>query len=136
MPLVKIEEFICKHHILSLATCKDNLPQSSTLFFAYSGEDVAFIIASDKKTEHIRNILENDKVSGTIALETKVVGKIEGIQFKGAISAVKDKKDKKLYFHSFPYAIAMNPTLWKIKLTHIKLTDNKLGFATKLIWNS
>ncbi len=133
--LSHIEEFLAKHHILTLATCKDNTPQCATLFYVYFADEVSFIVASDTKTEHIKNVLQNDKVAGTVALETKSVGKIEGIQFQATISLTKDKEDKKLYFKAYPYALAMNPTLWKIKLLHIKLTDNRLGFGKKLIWD-
>jgi uncharacterized protein YhbP (UPF0306 family) len=136
MSLSHIEAFIAKHHILTLATCKDNIPQCATLFFAYNSDEVAFIVASDEKTEHIQNVFENNFVAGSIALETKSVGKIEGIQFKAKMSISDTKEDKKLYFKTFAYAMAMNPTLWKIKLLNIKLTDNRLGFGTKLTWNA
>jgi uncharacterized protein YhbP (UPF0306 family) len=135
MSLPHIEKFIAKHHILTLATCKDNTPQCATLFFAYNADDISFIVASDTKTEHIQNVLENSSVAGTIALETKSVGKIEGIQFKAEMYLCEDE-DKKLYFKTFPYALAMNPTLWKIKLLHVKLTDNRLGFGKKIIWDA
>ena len=134
MNLSKIESFISEHHILNLATCKNNIPQCATLFFAYNSKEVAFIVASDEKTEHIENILKNNKVAGTIALETKTVGKIQGIQFQADICLSNFKEDKRLYFKTFPYALAMNPTLWRIKLTYIKLTDNRLGFGKKIIY--
>ena len=136
MSLAEIKEFISEHHILTIATCKDNTPQCATVFFAYDSDEVAFVIASDKKTKHIQNILENNLVAGTIALETKIIGKIQGIQFQGKIYISEAKKDKNLYFKTFPYALAMNPTLRKIKLTDIKLTDNRLGFGSKLIWSA
>ena len=44
------------------------------------------------------------------------------------------KELKKLYFKAFPYAIAMNPALWQIKIDYFKMTDNKLGFGKKIIW--
>lgn len=130
--LEKIVPFIKKHHTLSLATCKDGQTSSCTLFYAYEIETNFFIVASDTKTEHIQNILSNAKVSGTIHLETDVVGKIQGVQFKGEMLAYKD--EKKNYFKRFPYALAMNPTLWCIKVDYFKMTDNNLGFGKKLIW--
>ena len=61
--LEKIIEFLEKHHTLSLATCKDNQLSSCTLFYAYDKQTNAFIVASDTKTEHIQNVLENQNVS-------------------------------------------------------------------------
>jgi len=63
------------------------------------------------------------------------VGKIQGIQYSGKIHDVEDERQRALYLKRFPYAVAMNPTLWKIELHTIKMTDNTLGFGKKLIWN-
>lgn len=130
----KIRKFIAKHHLLSLATFGESLWCCSA-FYAFDKETAVFIIASDEQTLHIQNAKMNRRVAGTIAQETKVVGKIQGIQFTGTISAVEDKREKAFYLKRFPYAVAMNPTLWKIELDVIKMTDNTLGFGKKLIWN-
>jgi uncharacterized protein YhbP (UPF0306 family) len=131
--LEKIALFLSKHHLLSLATAADNRPQSASLFYAYDTEAVAFVVASEMKTEHIQNVLANNRVSGTVALETVEVGKIEGIQFKGTMQAISHKEGS-LYFDRFPYARVMNPQLWRVELEQIKLTDNRLGFGKKLYW--
>ena len=130
----KIGRFIEKHHLLSLATFGDSLWCCSA-FYAYDCDAKALIIASDEETMHMQNTKKNTRVAGTIAQETKVVGKIQGIQFAGEISAVNNEKEAILYLKRFPYARAMNPTLWKIELDGIKMTDNTLGFGKKLIWN-
>ncbi len=131
--LEKIEVFLAKHHLLSLATSADNVPQSASLFYAYDAEKVAFVVASDTKTEHIQNVLANENVSGTVALETDEVGKIEGIQFRAKMRTITHKEGA-LYFKAFPFAKVMNPQLWSIELEDIKLTDNRLGFGKKLYW--
>lgn len=131
--LEKIELFLSKHHLLSLATSADNVPQSASLFYAYDHTKVAFVIASDTKTEHIQNVLRNDTVSGTVALETDEVGKIEGVQFRAKMKMITSKEGG-LYFKAFPFAKVMNPQLWSIELEVIKLTDNRLGFGKKLYW--
>ena len=129
----KIADLLAKHHLLSLATAVDNIPQSASLFYSYDPDTHTFIVASDKTTQHIQNILQNDIVSGTVALETDVIGKIQGIQFIGSIREC-ESKEAMLYFEAFPYAKMMKPTLWKIELQHIKMTDNRLGFGKKLYW--
>jgi len=123
-------DFIEKHHILTLATVDSTgNPQCATLFYAFDEDALCFIVASDTKTEHIQNALQNNRIAGAIALETKTVGKIEGLQFKGELLPCKQSA---LYFEAFPYARAMRPTLWTIRLKSIKLTDNRLGFGKKL----
>ena len=131
--LEKVALFLSKHHLLSLATSEDNTPQSASLFYAYNSEDIAFIVASDIKTEHIQNVLLNNTVSGTVALGTDEIGKIEGIQFKAKMYRVSHEEGS-LYFKAFPFAKVMNPQLWSIVLEDIKLTDNRLGFGKKLYW--
>ena len=129
----KIEAFLEKHHLLSLATSAHDRPQSASLFFAYDPINIAFVVASDTKTEHIQNVLINSAVSGTVALETEEVGKIQGLQFK-AVMLPADKGASKLYYKVFPYALAMQPKLWTITLEQMKFTDNRLGFGKKLYW--
>lgn len=131
--LEKIISFIEKHHTLSLSTCREGQTSSCTLFYAYDKKSNSFIVASEEKTEHIQNLLINNKVSGTIHLETDIIGMIQGLQFKGEMFTCSD--ENRTYLKRFPYALAMNPTLWSIQVGSFKMTDNKLGFGKKLIWN-
>jgi len=123
--------FLKKHHLLSLCTCKDNVPHCANCFYAFREEDARFIIATDPKTRHGHEALLNHHVAGTVALETKMVGKIQGVQFSGLYQKA-DEKDAKAYFKRFPYALAMLPELWSIRIDTLKFTDNTLGFGSKL----
>lgn len=128
----KIEAFISRHHLLSLATMGERL-WCCSMFYAYDSQSISFIVASDETTEHMNNVLQNPHIAGTVALETKTVGKIQGIQFSGVMSKA-EKKGYDLYFKAFPYARIMNPILWRIRLDEIKMTDNTLGFGKKATW--
>jgi uncharacterized protein YhbP (UPF0306 family) len=132
--LQKIESFISGHHVMTLATSHENVPQSCNLFYAYLPRECVFVVASDMKTEHMQNVSENPRIAGTIVLETKTIGKIEGLQFKGTMKAAADKKAREHYFSAFPYTRVLDPTLWIITPTSMKLTDNRLGFGKKLNW--
>ncbi|MGD9969213.1 MAG: pyridoxamine 5'-phosphate oxidase family protein [Sulfuricurvum sp.] len=131
-PLESIKKFLDEHHLLSLATSCERL-WCCSMFYAYLDDEVAFVVASDPQTEHMLNVSVNPLVAGTVALETKTVGKIRGIQFAGEMLKA-ESLDGGAYFERFPYARVMNPTLWKIRLDEIKMTDNTLGFGKKLIW--
>ena len=132
--LSKIDAFLQEHHVLSLAT-SDLLELSvCNLFYVFEPEKLSFVVASSDETAHIKNIYKNSSVAGAVVFETKIVGKIQGVQFRGEFLALEDAALKKSYFSRFPYAIAMNPKLWQIKVNYFKFTDNTLGFGKKIIW--
>ena len=134
MVLDKIEQFVLKHHLLSLSTSSQNIPQSCSAFYIFDKKNVSFIIASDYETQHIKNVQNNPYVAVTIALETEKIGTIQGLQCRALMTKSDELSHKKAYYKRFPYAIAMNPTLWKIEVYEMKFTDNRLGFGKKLTW--
>jgi uncharacterized protein YhbP (UPF0306 family) len=135
----RILNFIKKHHILNLAVCNNNEPYCCTCFYAFDKENISFIFTSEKDTRHHKEMLANNRVSGTIALETKIIGKIQGIQFTGIASlpvGEEQSEIRKLYLKKFPYTLPFlsSSFFWKIDIDHIKMTDNNLGFGRKLLW--
>ncbi|MFA5428021.1 MAG: pyridoxamine 5'-phosphate oxidase family protein [Sulfurimonas sp.] len=134
--LKKIETFLSKHHVMSLATSDGKNLSACNLFYVFDPERLSFVVASSDDTVHIKNISKDPQVAGTVVLETKSVGKIEGVQFRGEFYFLENDELKKRYFKNFPYALAMNPKLWQIKVNYFKLTDNTLGFGKKIIWQN
>ncbi len=132
--LEKISKFLNEHHVMSLATTDFKELSVCSLFYAYSKEINSFIVASSDDTTHIEHINKNKNVSGNILLETKTIGKIQGVQFRGEFSLLEDESLKKLYFKAFPYALALLPKLWVINVNSFKMSDNRLGFGKKIIW--
>lgn len=126
--------FINEHHVLSLATVQNDKPSSCSLFYLFVEDEGCFVFASDYETEHMRNILQNPDVSGTIHNETKEIERIRGIQFKGIV-AIAEARHEHLYFKAYPYAEDIkDKTIWKLKITELKYTDNTLGFGQKESW--
>ena len=132
--LEKIALFLDEHHVMSLATTDFKDLSTCSLFYVYSRDKNSFVVASSNDTLHIQHIKQNAAVSGNILLETKTVGKIKGVQFKAMFSQLEDEGLRKLYFKTFPYALALSPKLWQIKVNYFKMTDNRLGFGKKIIW--
>lgn len=132
--LEKINSFIDKHHVLTLATSDGEDISACSLFYAYDPEKKVFVVASSDDTLHIQQVKKNNKIAGNIYLETKEVGKIQGLQFRGIFKENDLKELRNLYFKTFPYALALNPKLWFIEVNFFKLTDNRIGFGKKLIW--
>lgn len=136
-PEKRITEFIRQHHVLTLSTCMNNKPWCSNCFYAYIEDQNMLVFTSDYETRHIREAKLNPEVAGSIALETKIVGKIQGIQFTGTMWEPEGElfsRSKSVYLKRFPYAALMKTTLWVLKINYIKMTDNRLGFGKKLIW--
>jgi len=137
LPEKRVTDFINEHHVLTLATVVQNNPWCANCFYVYLEEENCFVFTSDDSTKHVNDVLENKNVAGSVVLETNTVGKIRGIQFRGVMERPgKDieSKAKKAYLKRFPYAVLMKTSLWVLNLNYIKMTDNRLGFGKKLIW--
>lgn len=130
--LDKIDNFLQQHHVLNLATTFDGELSVCSVFYGFSKELKSFVIASSKDTLHIQHILKNKNVAGSVVLETKTVGKIQGVQFRATCKKLENKELQKLYFKLFPQAIVMKPVLWQIDVKSFKMTDNRFGFGKKI----
>jgi uncharacterized protein YhbP (UPF0306 family) len=63
------------------------------------------------------------------------VAQIKGIQFVGTFISPTKKQQQyfyEIYKERFPFAKDKVPPIWGIQLNWIKMTDNTLGFGTKL----
>ena len=133
----RIIDFIQEHHLLTLSTSKDNRSYCCNVFYVYDEKNNSLIFSSDTKTKHAQDFIENPEVAGTIALETKDIKKIQGVQLLGEIIELKGERLKvvtKKYLKEYSYAEKMKLHLWEMKLSFAKMTDNCLGFGKKLIW--
>ena len=134
----RIVRFFRKHHVLTIATSLENVPWCANCFYVFLEEENALIITTDGSTRHGKEFLMNPSVSGSVVLETMIIGKIRGIQFSGKVSepgAELIEKAKNAYVKRFPIASLLDTRLWIVKLNYIKMTDNRFGFGKKLIWS-
>ena len=160
----RISRFLRRHHVLTLSSVSDAGSWTAHVFYAYMPDHEALVFTTDPKTRHGREMLANPSVSGGIVLETKVVGRIRGVQLTGMVERAvlkgerrKEKGESEVvtrhsslvtssasrityhvsrntYLKRFPYAIAAKLDLWVLELEYVKMTDNRLGFGTKLEW--
>ena len=133
----KITSFISEEKNLTLCTSNDNIPYCASCFYAYVPEENLLVFKSDKNSKHITDALLNDAVAGTIIPDLSKIGIIKGIQYTGKLLMPGGdllEKIKKAYYGRFPFSVAMAGDLWAIELISIKMTDNKLGFGKKIIW--
>ncbi len=127
----RIVGFIQKHQVLSCSFFYKETIHSVSCFYLFLNNPPRFIVASNINTLHIELALKNPKVSGTIHLETKVIGKIQGLQYRGIWSEA-NQQEKKTFLKRYPYALALKPKFWRIDIEYLKFTDNTLGFGNKL----
>lgn len=135
----RIADFFRKHHVLTVATTVNNEPWCANCFYVYLEDENALVFTTDKETRHGQEFILNSSVAGSVVLETMVLGKIRGIQFRGNASEPAGElllKSENAYLKRFPPAALMDTHLWIIRLTYIKMTDNRLGFGKKLIWEA
>ncbi len=135
----RIVRFLKKHHVLTLATAgEEGTIHCSNLFYAWWEEEQAFVFTSSLDTRHAQQALANPDVAGSVVLETRVVGSVQGIQLRGTMflpEGERLQKAKKRYLRRFPYASVADLELWLLEVTWLKFTDNTLGFGKKLVWN-
>ena len=133
----QIIHFLNEHHLLTLATSQNNKPYCCNLFYVYDQVSNHLIFSTETKTKHAQDFICNTNVAGSVALETKEVSKIQGVQLLGTIFELKGERlkiAKEQYIKAFSYAANMDLHLWAMPLNFIKMTHNKLGFGKKLIW--
>ena len=136
-PDPKILAFLKKHHVLTLATVAGDQPWTANCFYAFMEEQMSFVFTSGYETRHIREVSQNKKVAGNVVLETGIIGKIQGIQFSGMLELAEGEaleKASSAYLKRFPFAALMDTTLWTLPVDYLKMTDNRLGFGKKLVW--
>ncbi len=124
--------FLRSQKVLTLAVCGEEA-YAATCFYAFEEKGLRLVFASDPETKHMRLALLHPEVAGTIYDPDVAVKKICGVQFQGVLQKA-DTAAKRCYFARFPFALAMKPRLWVIELMWVKMTDNTLGFGTKITW--
>ena len=137
-PDQRMAKFLHKHHVMTLATCRDHRPWCCQCFYVYMERLHGLVFTSDATTRHVAEAMDQPYVAGSIYLETTVVGKLQGIQFEGKIveadgELLREIKNK--YLKRFPFVLLMDVKLWFLELHTMKMTDNRLGFGKKLYWN-
>ena len=133
----RIKSLFRRHHVLSIATVSERGPWCASCFYAWDEENNTIVITTDQATRHGAEFRSYPQVAGTIALETMRIGRIRGAQFTGTVTEPEGDelaRARKIYLRRFPYAALVDLHLWVITLNHIKLTDNRLGFGKKIIW--
>ena len=136
--LKHILKFLNKQHVLALCAVADGEMWSANCFYVTDTESMTLYFMTEMKTLHGTLMAKSQHIVGTFATHPKTIALIKGIQYRGEATVLSGEEEahaRHLYCRHFPVAIAMKAPVWGLKLNHIKMTDNALGFGKKLLWD-
>ncbi|WP_034943727.1 YhbP family protein [Erwinia oleae] len=130
-----ISRYLKKQHVLSV--CGGDPLWCANCFYVFDAQRVAFWLMTDTDTRHGEQMLKHAQVAGTVSGQPKSVMLIKGVQYAGRISLLEGdaaQVARQAYIRRFPVALKASAPLWEIRLSELKMTDNTLGFGSKLRW--
>jgi uncharacterized protein YhbP (UPF0306 family) len=140
VPDERILSFLRENMVASVCLLSgEHKPYCINCFYALQEEEMILVFKSGYGTTHDNFISENAPVSGTILPNQLDPIQIKGLQFNGKLLALHPTallKYGALYAQKYPMSLAIPGYTWAAQLEEIKLTDNSLGFGTKLQWHS
>jgi len=137
-PDQRMVDFIRDHHVMTVATAGDSgKPWVASCFYAYVERHNWFVFTTDDDTRHGQEMTARPEIAVCIALETKITGQIRGVQMTGRAlkcDHTNHFRASRAFLGRFPIAALRKTTLWIFEPDQIKMTDNRLGFGVKLVW--
>lgn len=133
----EIQSFIRRYHVLSLAVQDQDGLWAANCFYAFDQTSISLLILSSQQTRHGQAMLQHAHVAGTIAGQPKLIPMIQGLQFSALATRLEGEREEaayQLYCQRHAIARLHRSTVWRLEMTHAKLTDNKRIFGQKLEW--
>ncbi len=99
-------DYLEQNRMMTLATCKDDVPWAASVMFAYDDRLNLYFI-SKPDTRKTQNLLGNPKVSATINQIQKTPGKVVGVQLEGSaeiLDKTKNKQELEIFENRFNWA--------------------------------
>ncbi len=135
--LKSIVAYLKKQHVLTLCVGDAQSLWCANCFYALDEAGMSLYMLTDHGTRHGALLARYPHVAGTISDQTITVSLIKGAQYSGemrVLSGVQADEARKLYISRFPLAKMAATPVWRLRLDEVKLTNNTLGFGTKLNW--
>jgi len=134
----RIIDYIKANRVLTVCSARGSAPWAANCFYAFDADKIAFLCLTSLDTRHGAEMRDNPRVSGTVSSQQANVAHIRGLQFEGlalTLAGEDEARGRGLYYRRFPIARLHPAPLWAIVPTHLKYTDNTLGFGRKLHWH-
>jgi len=135
--LQRIISFISRNHVLTVCSANDGTPWAASCFYAFDFNRIRFLILTSLETRHGAEMVRNARVAGTVSAQQSAVATIRGLQFAGTsrqLEGDEAEQGRAIYYRKFSFARLRPAPIWTIDPEILKLTDNRLGFGTKIIW--
>jgi len=132
-----ITEFIIKQRTASVCCVGKGRPYCFSCFYSFNAEEGLLYFKSSTDTHHMKLLLNDPVVAGTILPDKLQPLAIQGIQFQGEMLPANDENTKeayKKYHKAFPFALMVPGEVWTIRIDQIKMVDNTKGFKHKTRW--
>jgi|SRR5690349_10980097 len=101
--------YLRSHNTMTLATCADNLPWASTVFYASDDFRLYFFSAPDSR--HSQNVSQNPAVAVTVQEDYHDWRVIKGIQLEGKVTLIDSVLEKgkamAIYARKYPDVIKL-----------------------------
>jgi hypothetical protein len=139
------------HNTLTLATSRDGVPWSATVFYV-SDEEFNLYFVSDHRTRHAQDMVDNPRVALAINADVDNWNDVRGLQIEGEaakVAGVERAKALALYLAKFASVKALfeaprsadeqtiaqrlkNTDFWRVTPSWIRLIDNARGFGFRI----
>ena len=126
--------YLKKQHVLSLCAHHGDDMWCASCFYVFDETRMAFWLMTEPATRHGALMQRNPQVAGSINGQPKSVLLIKGVQYRGRIQLTDEARARQAYQKRFPVAKKVTAPLWEIVVDELKMTDNALGFGTKITW--
>ncbi len=137
------EEFLARHHVMTLATQGSEGPWAAALFYARAGDDLIFL--SSPASRHCRNLALQPRCAATIQSDADDWRAIQGIQIEGEVSELYAEAlalGQQRYAERFPFvrpgvapaaiALALARVRWyRLRIACLYFIDNERGFGKR-----
>ncbi len=134
----RIWQYLQDNHVINIAVCCPHDHWAFTAFYAPDTENSHLIIFSGATTRHGIIMQQQPQITGTISDPHQQIAHLTGLQFTGIITLVAEEEQARaftIYQQAFPFIKEMpKEAAWHLSFDHLKLTDNSLGFGTKIEW--
>lgn len=135
--LQTISRYLKKLHVLTLCVGENSELWCASCFYTYDERQAAFYVMTELYTRHGELMSRQPQIAGTVSGQPKSVMLIKGVQFRAwaeRLEGEDEQQARACYNRRFPIAKAVHAPIWRLQLTELKMTDNRLGFGRKHHW--
>lgn len=132
-----LTEYLKEQHVMSVAGHDEEGGWAANCYYVWQEKTASFIILTALKTRHGMIMQHVPQVYGTVADNEASVASLRGIQYTAEpilLSGNMEKQARSLFYHKFPIARVKPSPIWQLKASFIKMTNNRLGFGHKTLW--